>query len=189
MNGGSLVYDVSGNGYGGTAVIGYRSARDYALISLYPKQDDPGLYVSRQVDGPGLQIDDCSIEISNEGHIDLWDNTYILSRGNAVYKGFKTPIITMKGTGEKYISSIDYHTIIVASSGITLIEEDPVIGKEYDIYTCYDTKLNLSGHDFIIFRNGNVIGSDLNTVNKPITINKNYHTHMVYSGEFWVIRQ
>ena len=189
MNGGSLVYDVSGNGYGGTAIIGYRSARDCALISLYPGQDDPGLYVSRQFDGPGLQIDDCSIEISNEGYINLWDNTYILSRGNAVYKGFKTPITRIESSGNHYISdSSEYHTIVTMASGIALTtSESPAKGTEYDIYVWfYDVNLNLNGQAAVKLVNGTPTEYGINTV---ITLSKNTYYHIVYDGICWFIHQ
>ena len=192
MSGGALVYDVEGEEgmWGGRAVIGYKSGESVGVISVYPKYEDTGLYIGREHGGPGLRIDNCDLDISNKGCIDLWDNTYICSMGNAVYKGFKTPIITISdATGEWYIGSIDYHTIIVASSGVTLIADDIVIGREYDIYTLYDTKLNLNGQDFVIFANGNVVVSDSATINAPITLKKNHYFHMVYNGNFWVIRQ
>lgn len=192
MSGGALVYDVAGEEgmWGGRAVIGYKPGESVGVISVYPKYEDTGLYIGREHGGPGLRIDNCDLDISNKGCIDLWDNTYIRSMGNAVYKGFKTPIITISdATGEWHIGSIDCHTIIVANTGVTLIPADIEIGSEYDIYTFYDTKLNLNGQDFVIFANGDVVSSDSATINAPITLKKNHYFHMVYNGEYWLIRQ
>ena len=192
MSGGALEYNISGNMWGGTAVIGYRTSADRGLISLYPNNDDPGLYIQRDDGGgsmnPAVVIDSGYVGIRDESCIKLYGNSYIESHGNAVYKGFKTPITRIESSGEYNIDS-DYHTIVTATSGITLkTAESPAKGTEYDIYVWYyDVKLNLNGQGAVKLVNGTATEYGVN--NTIITLSKNTYYHIVYDGICWFIHQ
>ena len=191
MSGGALEYNISGNMWGGTAVIGYRTSADRGLISLYPNNDDPGLYIQRDGGGsmsPAVVIDSGYVGIRDESCIKLYGNSYIESPGNAVYKGFKTPIERIKSSGEYNIDS-NYHTIVATVSGITLkTPESPAKGTEYDIYVWYyDVTLNLNGKSALKLVNGTATEYGVN--NTIITLSKNTYYHIVYDGICWFIHQ
>ena len=191
MSGGALVYEVSGNLWGGTAVVGYRSSSmDYGLISLYPTMDDPGLYISTggYQHKAAAYIESGSVGIGENGCIDLVGNSYISARDNAVYKGFKTPIDRIESSGEYNIDVSENHTIVTTASDITLnIYVDPAIGAEYDIYVwMHDVKLNLNGKGALKFANGSVTSHSEST---NITLSKNTYYHMVFDGTYWLIHQ
>ena len=191
MDGGSLVYNVSGNGYGGTAVIGYRTTNDKALISLYPKGEDPGLYISTGGDlsASAVKIESGTVTINDNSCIDLENGSYIKSLGNAVYKGFKTPIQRIESSGDHYIRNGDDHTIVTAAKGITLkmYESFPVIGTEYDIYVWkFDAKLNLNGQHAVKLVNGTPTEYGSKDI---IILSNNTYYHIVYDGICWFIHQ
>ena len=120
----------------------------------------------------------------------MWDNTYILSRGNAVYKGFKTPITRIESSGNHDISdSSEYHTIVTMTSGITSkTSKSPAKGTEYDIYVWwYDVKLNLNGQGAVKLVNGTSTEYGINDT--VITLSKNTYYHIVYDGICWFIHQ
>ena len=191
MSGGSLVYEVSGNMWGGTAVVGYRTSADKGLISIYPNNDDPGLYIARDGGrGFSVEIESGPVGIRDKSCIELYGNSYIESHGNAVYKGFKTPITRIESSGDHDISdSSEYHTILTAGSKIKLkTSNSPANGTEYDIYVWkYDIGLDMNGKGALKFVNGTATEYGVN--NTIITLSKNTYYHIVYDGTCWLIHQ
>ena len=189
MSGGSLVYEVAGNMWGGTAVVGYRTNADKGLISIYPNNEDPGLYIQRDGGrGFSVEIESGPVGIKDESCIKLYGNSYIESHGNAVYKGFKTPITRIESSGE-YNIDIDYHTILTAGSKIKLkTSNSPANGTEYDIYVWkYDIGLDMNGKGALKFVNGSTATEyGIGTV---ITLSKDTYYHIVYDGTCWLIHQ
>ena len=190
MSGGTLIYNVTGNNQGGTAIIGYRSEKDKALISLYPTQEDPGLYISALYDSiEAIRVDKGFVSINNDSYITLNGNSYIESYGNGAYKGFKTPIVRIQIGREYNIDDIQYHTIVTYANGITLkTSQNPKTGEEYDIYVWnYNVTLNLNGKGALKLVNGTATEYGVN--NTIITLSKNTYYHIVYDGICWFIHQ
>ena len=183
MTGGKLEYNISGNDYGGKAVIGsselYRS-----LISLYPKGELPGLYISG---GYGAEINNSSFEFSNGSRLILWSDTYIEAKDNAVYKGFKTPIERINRDGKYMLSKYYDHTVVVTTSGLQLETPDfPSKGTEFDIYVLdcdvslyfYDNKSALELVNGVMTEYGG---------NTTINLNRKTYYHIIFDGECWLI--
>ena len=191
MSGGSLVYNVSGNMWGGTAVVGYRTSADKGLISIYPNNDDPGLYIARDGGrGFSVEIESGPVGIRDKSCIELYGNSYIESHGNAVYKGFKTPITRIESSGDHDISdSSEYHTILTAGSKIKLkTSNSPANGTEYDIYVWkYDIGLDMNGKGALKFVNGSPATEY--GIDTAITLSKDTYYHIVYDGTCWLIHQ
>lgn len=183
MTGGKLEYNISGNDYGGKAVIGsselYRS-----LISLYPEGELPGLYISG---GYGAEINNSSFGFSNGSHLILWSDTYIEAKDNAVYKGFKTPIERIDRDGKYMLSKYYDHTVVVTTSGLQLETPDfPSKGTEFDIYVLdcdvslyfYDNKSALELVNGVMTEYGG---------NTTINLNRKTYYHIIFDGECWLI--
>lgn len=183
MTGGKLEYNISGNDYGGKAVIGsselYRS-----LISLYPEGELPGLYISGG--SYGAEINNSSFGF-NDSRLILWSDSCIEAKDNVVYKGFKTPIGRIDRDGKYMLSKYDDHTVVVTTSGLQLETPDfPSKGTEFDIYVLdcdvslyfYDNKSALELVNGVMTEYGG---------NTTINLNRKTYYHIIFDGECWLI--
>lgn len=197
MDGGSITYDITGNDYGGTAVLGYRDAHDAALLTLLPTQDDPGL----KIEGPENTTTHSlavfrrgEITFQNGSYLRLEDNSYIELTGSTAIKGFKTPVERVTDTSTSIGGSTfanNYHTLIVYdTANVTLhVDSDPVTGCEFDIFCVYkDATLDLNGQAAFYINNGTLTEYNA-TAARSITLLQKHHYRLFYDGICWFITE
>lgn len=188
ITGGAMVYNVSGNGYGGTAIIGYRSSSDRACISVYATQEDPALYVEHTGGSEALRVGKGHIGIAANAGIELYDSSSYIESIAGLYLGFKTPKHRIYSSTTIHTDSYSNseHTIITWGSNITLtFDATPVKGKEYDIVTYYyAVSIVCSTKYAILFDHGSK--TEYST-GQTISLAANNHYKMFYDGTCWII--
>ena len=189
ITGGAMTYNVSGNGYGGTAVIGYRSSSDRALISAYATQEDPALYVEHSNGEEAIRIGKGHLGLPANTGIQLYEASSYIESLLGFYKGFKVPIHRVYSStnigGGEYENT--YHTIIAWGSAITLsLSSNPVNGREFDIIPVYyDITLNCNGKYCMYCDGSGSLTEYTATTARNITLSKNRHYKLWYDGTCW----
>lgn len=196
LSAGAMVYEAKGNGWGGQAIIGYRSENDHAMVTLTSTSEDPALCVSGSGDSYAMLVQSGALTLVNGGYLQLNtanSNIYGI-RGH--YEGFRTPIEVIDGSSSDdfYLKSSDYdlkhHTVILINDKRKLVlPSTPVEGDEFDVIAIDD--LNTNPFTVSLNLNGNIAyevkDGKAEKYSYTFTVRSNYHYKIWWTGDFWMI--